>query len=168
MTIPIKVTVKAQHKLTRKAWRDVSRAAWDVAGDVWHTRILPKHFTEEGAAEYGYEQRSRKYTARKLRKFGHQRPLEYSGNLKRQVLRLRDVRARAANSNREGGVRVALTGPSYLSQYRKRTNEPNKALELSRVSPADAEVLRQVLDREIEVRMNQTAEVRDVTRGSRA
>lgn len=66
---------------------------YEQMGKHWMVNIRPKHFTHAGAREYGYEPRSgekksgksfkRSYTGRKLRKKGHTRPLEYSGELKR-------------------------------------------------------------------------------------
>lgn len=49
----------------------------------WHTNFRPKHFTEGGAREYNYAPRSRKYKARKRKKYGHSNPLQFTGESKR-------------------------------------------------------------------------------------
>lgn len=91
--------------LMRREQNAVVRAAMRQMGITWHQKIREKHFTNAGAAEYGYMKRSgdvpgtyrkfaRTYQGRKLKKYGHTRPLEYTG-MSRMRSRIRDVRATA-------------------------------------------------------------------------
>jgi len=140
--------------LSKADWRKLLIRAWRVAGAYWHKVILPKHFTMAAYAEYDYRPRSLRTPARKDRnrnylsyvvakgKYkGHALPLVWSGELKRQVARIEDVRADSM------GARVILHGPKYLWQYRKDLNQPEKAAELAAVSEADSRVIAEVMDR---------------------
>lgn len=143
--------------------REVLKAAWEHAGEFWHRVILKKHFTHAGAKEYGYKPRKQaevrtsmtksgkirvrklpSYDQRKFRKWGHTYPLVWSGEMKRQVMRTRDVRSTAK------GAKVVLHGPKHLWQFRKDYGQADKAAELSRISEADARLITRVLDRAIE------------------
>jgi len=144
--IPIKTKITRDHRLSISAWRAISKVAWERAGEVWHSEILPKHFQAGAEREYGYQRRSRRHNERKQRKFGHRRPLEFTGDLKRHVTRVRDIRTVGDNSRRRGAAKVVLHGPSYLYAYRKDANQPNKARELQAVSRGDARRIARVMD----------------------
>jgi len=161
--IPIK------QKLTRKGlgfsageWRPLLKSGWGKVGRFWHRVILRKHFTVAGASEYGYQRRSKGHETRKLRKYGHRRPLVFTGDLERQVSRVVDVRASSK------GARVVLHGPRYLWQYRKDYGQPNKAAELQTVSKRDAKLLAEVLDEHIRQEANRGTGTVDITGGHRA
>jgi hypothetical protein len=126
-----------------RTWRMILATAWNDVGEFWHEHILPKHFTTRGAAEYGYQPRSKRWMIRKAKKYGHQNPLVWTGELKRQALRMRDVRASSS------GARVVIHGPRYLYQYRKNANDPRKAQELAMISIGDAEALAAVMDKAV-------------------
>lgn len=139
--IPIKHTITRRGLgFEAKEWRAILQAAWFQLGAFWHAVILPKHFTEAGGREYGYQERANLYMRRKWRKFGHAKPLVWQGSLERDVRRIVDVRASSS------GARVVLHGPQYLYQYRKDLSQPDKARELTAISPRDAGQLAYRLD----------------------
>jgi len=148
--------ITIHHKITRQGtgfdrstWRQLLKLAWKKAGELWHRAILPKHFTRAGAAEYHYEKRSAAYMRHKGRRWGHQRPLVYRGELERQVKRTRDVR------HTSKGAKVVLHGPRHLHAYRKDYSQPNKAAELRAISKGDAEAIRKSLDRRLQRQIDQ-------------
>lgn len=139
-------------------WREVSQRAWEAVAAFWHEKILPKHFDRGAYREYGYPARSRKHEERKQRRFGHQRPLVFSGKLERQVLRMREVRAQggtggvrragpAAGSRAEGGVAVKVFGPAYLRPTKAAPGQINFAAEISAFSNRDRKAIAVELDR---------------------
>ena len=90
----------------------IKRIAFQQMGVYWHSQFRPKHFTQRGATEYGYKPRAGQrgnerptfrssYTGQKLRRFGHTRPLVYTG-LSERLSRERKVRSTSK------GVRVLL------------------------------------------------------------
>lgn len=161
--IPIKAKVERDHRLTVREWREISKVGWEHAGEVWHREILPRHFTEQGAREYAaagsrgeYKRRTKKYEDRKLRKFGHRRPLVYTGDLEREVTRMREVRVVGDNSKRRGAVRIVLRGPRYLFAYRKDLKQPDKAAELRVVSFNDARLIAKRMDAVLTAELGKT------------
>ena len=100
-TILIKET-GATPKLTRRAHGDIMRRVLTEVAGTHHVKYMAKHFTGEGAREYGYQKRAgegtsgkqfaRSYTGRKNRQKGHMRPLVWSG-ASEILAKIRDVRA---------------------------------------------------------------------------
>jgi len=76
------VTERTHKRILRQVNREI--------GVLHRNKTLKKHFennpdTRSGGA-YGYEARTKKYQIRKARKKGHQRPLVFSGEMRRTVL----------------------------------------------------------------------------------
>jgi len=134
------------------------RGAWSDAGLFWHKKLRPKHFTNRGATEYGYQPREgernrpgragfkRSYTGRKLRQFGHTRPLEYTGH-SRALTRLRDVRTLTKGR----GVRVVLHSPGY--NRRATGSSIRMAAELTTISEREANQIVRLWNRSLERRL---------------
>ncbi len=112
-------------KLLRRELNNCHRDAAANMGEFWHERFRAKHFTNAGATEYGYTPRQGErgrpsgkfrssYTGRKLTKFGHTRPLVYTGESERRTRQL-DVRATAKRG--EARVRVVLHAPALNFRY---------------------------------------------------
>jgi hypothetical protein len=144
--------------------------AWAKVGEYWHQTILPKHFTREGDREYGYAPRTRAYMIRKARKFGHQDPLVFSGELKREAFRICDVR------NTSKGAKVVLHVPAYTTQTGRRNSGPNKEMELMDISVGDADRLAKFMEGIIDSavqsadqqnRFSHYSDATDITQGHR-
>ena len=95
---------KTRGEMPTKVWnKEVLIPTMREALVYHHQKHIPKHFTAAGAEEYKYMARkgdkmprgtkrfNRSYVGRKLKKYGHTRPLEFSGTSKR-LTRVRDVR----------------------------------------------------------------------------
>lgn len=130
--------------MSAEDWKALLAKAWEAAGEYWHREILAKHFTHAGAAEYGYAPRTVKHNWRKLRKFGHTYPNVFTGEMKHQVMRARELQTTSR------GGKVILYGPTYLYAYRKDYSQPDKAAEIAAVSEADARALAAVIDKFIQ------------------
>jgi len=125
--------------LKKRAWnRQVQQPAWKATGLAWNRRFKRKHFTEEGAAEYGYATRAVGYVAKKRRRLGHADPLTYSGELRRNV---RSVSIRATSKS----VKVRLLG-SRKANLRHPREKANKADELRTISETEAFLLAREWD----------------------
>ena len=164
--IPINQTFKANHKLNKRDWRQVSKEAWLQTGAHWHRFLLKKHFTRGAIAEYDYEPRAKSTEMKKARKFGHRRPLVFTGELQRMVMRVREVTS-VGDGKKGGAAKIKLRGPRYLYQYRKDLGQPDKAAELSAVSTKDADDLAKKLDRVITRELNEESRTVDITKGHR-
>ena len=94
--------------------------------DDWHSNILPRHFKRGAAARYDYQARTRKYNRRKLRRYGHSRPLELTGDMKRRLLR----RARITGTSKR--ATATMDAPRYMYKY--KPSQPDKAAEVTAVT----------------------------------
>lgn len=153
----IDVHYKGAHPLKRAVWNSqVIKPTLEVAGVYWHSKLRAKHFTAEGAQEYGYTKRKgeliprgskrfrRSYTGRKLAMKGHTRPLVFSGEGE-ALSRIQDVRATAKR------VRVIL--PRKFN-FRHPKSQVDMRAELTAISQADEKQLGTVADKEVHARLN--------------
>lgn len=134
----------ATPKLMAREANDIHR---DVAREMaitWHDRYVRKHFTQAGASEYGYTPRAgergtgkafrKSYTGRKLARFGHTRPLVFSGASLVLVLASRNnVRATAT----KGEARAVLRMNAPALNWRNPRSRIDMRDELTRVSAAE-------------------------------
>jgi hypothetical protein len=106
----------------RKYAKELKRINLESAqelGQHFHKVNLPRRFTISGGRMLGYAIRSKRYQQNKKKRKGHNDPLVYSGNTKRDVLSHEDVRTsgtskrwqanvilRARNLNRFGKGRI--------------------------------------------------------------
>lgn len=101
-------------------------AAMLKVAQTWQRDYRPQHFVAGAARKYGYAPRDRYYRRRKFLKFGHNRPLVYTGLAERK-----SQIARITASSRRSEVRH-----SYLPKYffQKRGSAPDKFEELTTVT----------------------------------
>jgi len=155
--------IAIKHTITRKGtgfkprqWRQMIKSAWRKAGEYWHGDILERHFTIAAMREYHYAKRTRRYMIRKAQTFGHQRPLEFSGDLKREVMRTRDIRPDSK------GAKIVLRVPAYKL---RRTKGPNVELELMRISRRDEQDIAASIDQELQTQIDQAKRLETIHRG---
>ena len=127
----------------------VMKAVLQEVVEIWHRRYLPRHFQTGAVAQYNYQKRSRDYMRRKARRKGHQMPLVYGGDLKRQVTRS----ARIMGSRRRAVA--SMSGPSYLYRYRKDSRQPDMADELTRVTANEERQLAVLIERKATRKLNE-------------
>lgn len=148
MVVAASTTVTGGPKAMAKELRHAKKAELGRVGQLWHDKMAPKHFSQQATARYGYQKRKKGYTIRKAKRKGHTRPLEYTGDMKRQVLRA----ARITSTSR--GARVVMKGPRYLYAYRKDQSQPHKAEEITATTRAERDVLAALYDRRMTRRLN--------------
>ena len=121
--------------------RDYNNAVKEVLAETalrWHERFFEDHFTEAGAAKYGYlkrkgeNQRGQKsfknsYVARKISKLGSNRPLYFSGEAYRES-KVPNVRSTSKES------RVIL---SRIFNWKHKKSQIQMRDEVTRVLPAE-------------------------------
>lgn len=89
--------VKRQAKAKDEGTRAALTHWWEVE--------LPKHFNPGIEGPLRYAKRGKKYMQRKMREYGHQNPLEFSGRSRRAMLTLKP----RTQLDKEGG-QLKLTG----------------------------------------------------------
>ena len=132
----------------KREWNNLVREMFHHLGIIWHKDFRAKHFTRRGASEYGYAPRSgergnippqgfhRSYTGQKLKRFGHTRPLVFTGESERAT-RQRDIRATA--TSKRAKVRVHLHAPKL--NFRNPKSKTNPGEEVRTISRKEARAL---------------------------
>jgi hypothetical protein len=164
----IKITERgATPRGFKRAFGISSKSAWVSAGKLFHSEMRDDRFSVAHGRKAGYTPRQgeqagtsgrlfwRSYTGRKLRKWHHRRPLEWSGETRRAVrsasITSTATRYTTAGSS-GGGVRVAYAGARKFN-FRNPHSNINMAEEFRRILPEEAErIARQyesVLDTEL-------------------
>lgn len=143
MPLFVDVTLVGVESLTKKQVNDALKASMHAIGVRWRRRYLPLHFGNAASARYGYTPRAgergsgkrfdRSYTARKLRFLHHTRPLEFTGEGKRQALNGQ----RLVYATRDT-VRMPL--PRKFN-WRNKKSKVRMADEIRAVTPAEAKEL---------------------------
>jgi len=151
-----RVTIKERGAVPRgmrKVHNQASKKAWYATARRFHVEHRDDRFTKSHARKANYKKRSGErpgqspvgYTARKKRKFGHTRPLEFSGETRRAV--------RSANivATSKGG-RVKYAGARKLN-FRNPHSDIDMAAEFRRLIPEEIEDMAKhyddILDREL-------------------
>lgn len=98
-------------------WNRVLRAAGTDMGVYWHLNFRPKRFSNIAYTEYNARYRSRPYEKAKKAVKGHYRPLDYSGDSRREASR----RKVTAIIRRKGGLSVSVRGARGLNRRPKTT-----------------------------------------------
>lgn len=140
--------VKITTVLTTTGWPNASRADLNgarrpslrsVARD-WHKDTLPKHFAQGAGSRYHYARRSRDYYRQKLRRFGHNRPLVYTGESERAA----KMASRITGSAKTARLVLPLI-PRYFHAPAKgvcgKRSGPDKMTELGRITPAEGNAM---------------------------
>lgn len=109
MSIPTVIRIRERGPVRRglkKAHRQAAKVAWYETG-VWFARMnTDKRFTHAHATRANYTKRKRAYEARKLKRYGHTRPLEYSGRARLASRSVRVTSTQHAGRVRYPGLRV--------------------------------------------------------------
>lgn len=141
----------------RKAFNAAARVAWLATAMLFHSDYRDRRFSEAHAKEAGYGARkgeliprgtrafTRSYTGRKLRLFGHTRPLEFSGKTRNQM--------RSANISSTSNMgRAAYPGASKFS-FRHPKSKIRMQDEFRRILPQEAEELGQYFDEQLDAEL---------------
>lgn len=147
--------------------REALRAEMGEAVQRWHREMLPQHFREDSPSRYGFKPRSRRYLARKRRKFGHARMLVFYGGLERTVRRQIRVTVTKAGRTARGvmplppgvGAYRATSRQQFVDKRGRRRERVSMDYtqmgdEITRVSRDEGEFLAMMLQIGIQNRLN--------------
>lgn len=146
--------------LTKRVFNNAVKTSLSKIAAEWHKDYLPKHFTRQGALEYGYKARkgekmspgqrgyTRSYAYRKLRAFGHQDPLVFTGETK-QLARIRKIVATSKQA------KVVL--PRKLN-WKHPKSQINMRDEITAITPAELNALRELAETAVSTALNQGKE----------
>lgn len=117
------------------------KAAWLAVGKRWRRRYLPLHFTNRAERRYYYTPRSWDYERKKLKFLGHTRPLEFTGEGRREATYRENL------SVTRWGVIIRLPRKFNL---RGRNTPIKMADEIRRVLPEELEELAEFFIEQLE------------------
>lgn len=157
--------------LSRKEVNDIVKEGFFLVGKRWRHLYLPLHFGQRATQRYGYKQRkgaryaradkkrgrhSGSYSARKYRAVGHTRPLEYSGEGKRQALRQENIAATRK--------KVVVRLPRKFN-FRNPKSQINMADEIRAVRPEEMRDLARFLASHVRETLRQSGAKRATVKG---
>lgn len=143
----------------RKAFNAASKRAWADVGVYFHEHLREARFTEEHARAVGYTRRRgeamprgtkafrRSYTGRKLQRFGHTRPLEFTGDTRRAM-------RTATLAPTSKGVKVRYPGARAFN-FRHPQSQVRMNEEFRRLTHAETMLLAEVYDRQLDLYLNE-------------
>jgi len=135
-----KLTLDGIAGMKKRELNQIMKEAWGKAGVLYHQRMLPKRFTEEGARELHYTGRSSQYQRRKKAVRGHNLPFVWTGTT-RDMSRFEDIRPYSVGG--QGGVRI-------VTHTRVLNFNPRLLEEFTSMSAAERREIEQLLQKEIE------------------
>ena len=138
-------------KRLREEFKAIKSAALQELGEHFHRTNLPRRFTESGGRFLGFQKRSARYTARKMRKYRHRDPLVWSGASKILALGIQDVRVLASGNRSE--VRIVIHARGL--NRRNASSTIRMADEVRTISPREFGPLTRVLDRGVQKRIKE-------------
>jgi hypothetical protein len=151
----------AEH--TARHVREATRFGMETVVRYWHKRYLPGHFTVDGGKKYGYQKRkgddqpplvtsratrgayvgrqvrNNAYSYEKQRRFGHNKPLVWSGTSERAAKRSLAIRFRRIKATGLTHCYGVMAVPAYFYKY--LPGSPNKAAEMTKATAGEVEVL---------------------------
>lgn len=116
-----------------KAHREAIRLALEAMMLFQAQELMPRKFEPVATMRYAMAKRTKGYQVRKAQKHGHQRPLEYTGELKSALLgKPPTIRFRG------NAVRASYGGlPKYLAMRGRNQDGPDKVAELQALQSTD-------------------------------
>lgn len=123
---------KAPHGMV-KAHREAIRLALEAMMLFQAQELMPRKFEPSATMRYAMAKRSKGYQVRKAQKHGHQRPLEYTGEMKSALLsKPPTIRFRG------NAVRASYGGmPRYTAMRGTNQSGPDKVAEIQTIQSTD-------------------------------
>lgn len=150
MTLNIRVTERgAVPRRLRKVYTNAAAVAWKSAGTLFHSDMRDNRFTEEHARKARYITRSPKYQKQKERRWGHTRPLEFSGETRNAVSLVK----MSSFGGKSKGIRLAYPGARKLN-FRGKGSQIRMSEEFRRLIVSEKRQLAEQFDKTLGKEMN--------------
>jgi hypothetical protein len=132
MMFVVKITYKGMFPLASRSERTAMlRHVYEAGGEFFHKHFTDIHFLNSATTRYGYRLRQgergtgtkffkKSYTGRKLAKWGHTRPLEWSG-VTRARATVPDVRATGKGFKLVSHVNILNYKPWLFEEFCRTT-----------------------------------------------
>lgn len=155
MPVLIRATITHDGELTARAHNRAMKGTMGDVATAWNKKIKGRHFRSGAATKYGYKPRTAAWMRRKLRSPirapDARLPLIYTGALKRQVLRSRNIKAFPTRAT------VDLQTPPYVKSRPnpngRGRNRPNMGQEITAITADEIHELDVVAEKSYERRV---------------
>lgn len=131
--------------------RSDSKGAMVSVLKFWWINFFPRRFQQGAAERYKFTRRTEAYRKRKRRKFGHTKPLVYTGRMERELKRSYRIMVNSSNRGR-----IIMQGPRYLYvNYNRKSSKPiRKREELVKLLKQELIQLGKVMQKSMLRRLN--------------
>jgi len=149
MTVLAKFNLRDRGSTPRGMARRINamkKQSWDAAAILFHAEMRDARFSHAHARAAGYAPRSRMYEKRKLKRFGHTYPLQFTGRTRRAV-----NMARITTTGRS--ARVAYAGARVLN-FRNPKSQVNAVLEFTTIIQNEADRIAKEFDNTLDRLLN--------------
>jgi len=150
MRFRVTVTFEPDIHTYQRVWNRARKAGLRAMGELYASQYLAKHFTHQGAREYGYEPRQifRRTKGGKLTSRGSKPPLVESGDLRKEAqdsVRVKVYGSRAV---------IQMDVPWYIRAHKDAGMDLED--ELTRISSAEAQAMADAHVKAINTEMAKT------------
>lgn len=146
-----KITIRQRGSVSKRVFNNANKAAYLDDAQFFHDHLRDRRFTESHGQAAGYRRRSPEYLKRKQRQFGHQRPLEFEG----QVRDLVGIQYRVTSTSKMG--KVVYAGARGFNRRPAGTNL-DMAAEFRTILPEENEQFAIIHDRRLDIELNRVDE----------
>lgn len=162
--INVAIDIKKPAHIPVRKFREIMKRNTARIAKAWHQHMMPSHFRQPsaGGGKYGYAPRTAKYVAQKQRaakregkadrKFRHgskavieggRNAIVSSGQTRRMAMLPPEIKGFPTKA------RLKMRIPSYASMKPRAGKGPNLGKEITRVTPAEARILRKQLAKSV-------------------
>lgn len=142
-----RVEVEGALALKPGEYRALLGEAYAAAMIRWHGEVFPERFREDAYQRFGIRPRSLEYVRRKRRVKGHNRPMEWTGETRRQAT----ARFTVTSSSRQASGRMDVPAYVFYVKDGRRVSE-----ELSDLIPREQRQIRDFVAQEVVRRLNES------------
>ena len=136
--------------------RGIAGAAMGDTLENWHRNTLDRHFERDAVQRYRYAARSQRHINRKRRRNGEALPLVFTGDLKRQVTRIAEIRPLKTKAD----AILKMKGPAYVHMRQSPKHKHHLADELTRVTKGEADAMARKVDEKMTRDLNNLKQTR--------
>lgn len=147
--IPLAITLRERGPTPRKmrsAFTQAKKKAFFDGAVFFHSTFSDNRFSHSHATRAKYAPRKKRYTAGKVRRFGHSRPMEYTG-------RARRLSRTARVTSTSKGSKLAYPGLRVFN-FRHPNSEVNLLEEFTTILPEEANRVADHIDHTIDRELN--------------
>lgn len=155
--VPIQITLTEElpFETSKRNMIKWKRAAFQVMGDFWHKKLLPKHFTIRARNKYGHRGRTQKYIRQKLEHAKSGRKWRRTGESVKQLGRVDNVLTGNLRDRLESPafttvkafpsrVTIKMLSIDYAPQRQRSPKQPDKIAEIFTNTEAEKQQLSKI------------------------